>query len=404
MKHELKLLLFFILLSLNCFAESSGIQKINSETELIDGNIYTLRGFNPVTNMCYTFDGWHVIDDDSLYQFKRVENLSVTENKSIGYSNLWKLCKIGDQWGLMNLNFGSRFLSSSPNNYNSSYTYLKKTFDSSCYVKFVGSGDDMKINVGGKNLVYYNNIDYTFYPSILKKCVDVQICRMDSPIILVDEKRDLDKISPVVVSIKLARTLKDDEVNTFIVPFDIPNYKNVFGANAHVYLPTDYADYKIIFTELSDNDIIKANTPYLLKGTFDSSAYVVNNVMLDFNGEGECMYNVGELTIHGLYKSENIGMKDSYIFQGDQICKCCNTPHVYISPYRWYFTSEKEQLDNTLMKLIYDEGEATMINTPFADRHIKNEIYRLDGVKMNCADSRQLQHGIYIINGRKIMK
>jgi hypothetical protein len=57
--HELKLLLFFILLSLNCFAESSGIQKINSETELIDGNIYTLRGFNPVTNMCYTFDGWH---------------------------------------------------------------------------------------------------------------------------------------------------------------------------------------------------------------------------------------------------------------------------------------------------------------------------------------------------------
>lgn len=106
MKHELKLLLFFILLSLNCFAESSGIQKINSETELIDGNIYTLRGFNPVTNMYYTFDGWHVIDDDSLYQFKRVENLSVTENKSIGYSNLLKLCKIGDQWGLMNLNFG----------------------------------------------------------------------------------------------------------------------------------------------------------------------------------------------------------------------------------------------------------------------------------------------------------
>lgn len=73
MKHELKLLLFFILLSLNCFAESSGIQKINSETELIVGNIYTLRGFNPATNMCYTFDGWHVIDDDSFINLSELK-------------------------------------------------------------------------------------------------------------------------------------------------------------------------------------------------------------------------------------------------------------------------------------------------------------------------------------------
>lgn len=40
------------------------------------------------------------------------------------------------------------------------------------------------------------------------------------------------------------------------------------------------------------------------------------------------------------------------------------------------------------MKLIYDEGEGYYDKHPFADRHIKNEIYRLDGVKMNCADSR----------------
>lgn len=403
MKKELKLLLFLILLSLNCFAESSGIQRINSETELVDGNIYILRGFDPTSNVCYTFDGWHVINDDSIYQFKRIDELSTTENKSIGYSNLWKLCKINGQWGLMNLNFGSRFLSSSPNDYNNSYTYLKNTFDSSCYVKFIGSGDNMKINVGGKDLVYFNNTYYTFNPPSLKKCVNVQICRMDDPVILVDENRDLEKISPVVVSIKLARTLKDNEVNTFVIPFDIPDYKSVLGANAHVYLPTDYADYNIIFTELSDNDIIKANTPYIIKGTFNSNGYVVNNVQLDFSGEGECIYKVGELTIHGLYKSENIGMKDSYIFQGDHIYKCCNTQHVYISPYRWYFTSDKEQLDNTLMKLIYDKGEVTVINTPYADSQMKNEIYSLDGVKMNC-DDRQLQHGIYIINGRKIMK
>lgn len=402
MKKELKLLLFLFLLSLNCFAESSGIQRINSETELVDGNIYILRGFDSTSNVCYTFDGWHVINDDSIYQFKRIDELSTTGNKSIGYSNLWKLCKINGQWGLMNLNFGSRFLSSSPNDYNNSYTYLKNTFDSSCYVKFIGSGDDMKINVGGKDLVYYNNTYYTFYPPILKRDVNVQICRMDDPVFLVDENRDLEKISPIVVNIKLVRTFKDNEVNTFVVPFDIPDYKNVLGANAHVYLPTDYADYKIIFTELGDNDIIKANIPYLIKGTFNSDGYVVNNAQLDFTGDVECTYNVGKLTIHGLYKSENIGMKDSYIFHGDQIYKCNNTPHVYISPYRWYFTSDNEQLDNKLMKLIYDEGKVTTINTPYADSHMKNEIYSLNGVKMNC-DGR-LQHGIYIVSGRKIMK
>ena len=98
MNQKLKLLLFFILLSLNCFAESSGIQNINSETELVDGSIYILRGFNSKSNVCYTLDGCHVFDDDSIYLFRRINDLSVTVDKSIGYSNLWKLCKINDQW------------------------------------------------------------------------------------------------------------------------------------------------------------------------------------------------------------------------------------------------------------------------------------------------------------------
>lgn len=402
MKYRQILLIILIILSLKTLAQSSQIQKINNDTELVEGSIYILRGFNYSTSETYSLDGSLIRDNDSIYQFKRVEDLAIAGDKSIGYSNLWKLCKINGQWGLMNLNYGSRFLSSSPNDYNNSFSYLKKTFDSSCYVKFIGSGDDLKINVGGRDLIYYNNVYYTFYPPTTKRCMDVQICGINNPVILFDENRNLEKISPVVVTIKLAKTLKNDDVNTFVVPFDIHDYKTVFGADAHVYLPTDYADYKISFTELGDNDIIKANTPYLLEGKFNSGAYIINNVMLDFNGEQECIYNVGTLTIHGVYKMENIGQTNSYIFDGQNIRKCPNTKNVHIQPYRWFFTSDIEQIDGNRMKLVYN-NETTMIAVPSVSVNYKNSIYSLTGVKMNC-DESQLHHGIYIINGRKVMK
>ena len=242
MKYRQILLIILIILSLKTLAQSSQIQKINNDTELVEGSIYILRGFNYSTSETYSLDGSLIRDNDSIYQFKRVEDLAIAGDKSIGYSNLWKLCKINGQWGLMNLNYGSRFLSSSPNDDNHSFSYLKKTFDSSCYVKFIGSGDDLKINVGGRDLIYYNNVYYTFYPPTTKRCMDVQICGINNPVILFDENRNLEKISPVVVTIKLAKTLKNDDVNTFVVPFDIHDYKTVFGADAHVYLPTDYTD------------------------------------------------------------------------------------------------------------------------------------------------------------------
>lgn len=403
MKNRQILLIFLLLLSLKTLAQSSAIQKINNETELVDGSIYILRGFNYSTSGTYSFDGSLVLEGDSLYQFKRVEDLIIAGEKSVGYTNLWKLCKINGQWGLMNLNYGSRFLSSSPYDYNNSFSYLKKTFDSSCYVKFIGSGDDLKINVGGRDLIYYNNAYYTFYPPTTKRCMGVQICGINNPVILFDENRNLEKISPVVVTIKLAKTLKNDDVNTFVVPFDIHDYKTVFGADAHVYLPTDYTDYKISFTELGDNDIIKANTPYLLEGKFNSGRYVINNVLLDFNGDKECTYNVGKLTIHGVYKMENIGHGDSYIFNGQQICKCPNTQNVYIQPYRWFFTSDAGPFDSKMMKLVYNNNETTMIAIPYVNVSFKKNIYSMKGIKMNC-DESQLHHGIYIINGRKIMK
>lgn len=402
MKYRQILLIILIILSLKTLAQSSQIQKINNDTELVEGSIYILRGFNYSTSETYSLDGSLIRDNDSIYQFKRVEDLVSAGDKSIGYSNLWKLCKINGQWGLMNLNYGSRFLSSSPNDYNNSFSYLKKTFDSSCYVKFIGSADDMKINVGGKDFIYYNKVYYTFYPRTKRKCINVQICRINNPIILCDENEDLQKVSPVVVTIKLAKTLKNDDVNTFVVPFDIHDYKKLFGANAHVYIPTDYNDYKISFTELGDNDIIKANTPYLLEGKFNSGAYIINNVMLDFNGEQECIYNVGTLTIHGVYKMENIGQMNSYIFNGQNLSKCPNTQNVYIQPYRWFFTSDIEQIDGNRMKLVYN-NETTMIAVPSVSVNYKNSIYSLTGVKMNC-DESQLHHGIYIINGRKVMK
>ncbi|MCI1731412.1 MAG: hypothetical protein LKM34_03090 [Prevotella sp.] len=82
MKHRQKLLIILIVLSLKTLAQSSDIQKINNETELVDGSIYILRGFNYSTSGTYSFDGSLVLEGDSLYQFKRVEDLIIAgENR-----------------------------------------------------------------------------------------------------------------------------------------------------------------------------------------------------------------------------------------------------------------------------------------------------------------------------------
>ena len=81
MKHRQKLLIILIVLSLKTLAQSSDIQKINNETELVDGSIYILRGFNYSTSGTYSFDGSLVLEGDSLYQFKRVEDVYSSADK-----------------------------------------------------------------------------------------------------------------------------------------------------------------------------------------------------------------------------------------------------------------------------------------------------------------------------------
>lgn len=392
-------LLLLLLTTLSTIYSFASDDVVNSETKLVDGNVYVLQGFSMQTKSIYNLDGAQLNDEDSLYLIRATGSFD-SSYKSVGYRNLWKLKKINGHWGLMNLHFGSRFLSSSPFAYNRTFVYLKKTFDSSCYVKFINVGGVLKINVGEKDFLYENSI-CTFDFSADPKKSYVQICSIDNPVILFDETRNLDKISRVVMRVKLKRTFKSAEVNTFIVPFDIPDYKSVFGTDTHFLIPVDYTNSNIFFKEIGDNDIIKANVPYLVKGTFNHTSYSVDNAVLDYDGNGECLYTLGELTIHGRYKTENIGKTASYFFKDNQIFKCENTKHVNIAPYRWYFTTVSESPENKQMRLFYNE--ATNINNIRTDNNIVKGIYTLTGMKMTC-DESQLPKGIYIINGRKKVK
>jgi len=54
MKYRQILLIILIILSLKTLAQSSQIQKINNDTELVEGSIYILRGFNYSTNETYS--------------------------------------------------------------------------------------------------------------------------------------------------------------------------------------------------------------------------------------------------------------------------------------------------------------------------------------------------------------
>ena len=211
------------------------------------------------------------------------------------------------------------------------------------------------------------------------------------------------------------RTLQTGSYNTFAVPFDISAAElSAKGITAKKLAASSFADGVLSLT-FADAATIEAGKPYLVK----VSANVVNPVF-----EGVTISNTTTNTettavdfIPTMGKTEVTGDAESTLFLG-----AANTLYYPTSlpadmkGFRAYFVVKGEAALAPArgFSMDFGDGETTSINE---ELRMKNEefatapVYDLQGRKVNAQPNSQfstlnsqLKKGVYIVNGKKVIK
>jgi hypothetical protein len=79
-------------------------------------------------------------------------------------------------------------------------------------------------------------------------------------------------------NVKLNRTFENGYYNTLVLPFAVDNPQTVFGSQTSTFEISASTDTTITFRKMSASETLKANTPYLINGTFTTPPYIINKV------------------------------------------------------------------------------------------------------------------------------
>ena len=214
---------------------------------------------------------------------------------------------------------------------------------------------------------------------------------------------------------------------TLVLPYDIEDLDVHFGDGA--VMVNEYSSVTAEMTEaggetyfnchlnFSDVQQIEAYKPYLFK------ALRVNPVLLE-----EMYYTVEdmqepiEIKLYDDANAANIGVsmkgvlaEEGYEMPGDGLNFYFGAVEegedysynfyrraATIPQFRCYFFVTDERTDATPIKVRFGSDSLTGISSMTADTKVNTSVYTLDGRKLNGLDN--LKKGIYIVNGRKVVK
>ena len=214
--------------------------------------------------------------------------------------------------------------------------------------------------------------------------------------------------NPSMKMLKLVRTLKAGQWNTFCLPVTInavaaPTFSTQLKCEA-AYELADYdnSTHTITFSPIKANNgayIYRANTPCLIKPSED----IVNPIILGaaaIQAVSNLAVTKGDITFTGVYGAENIYDADhSNFFVSNNTLKYpSDSDNGTIKGFRAYF----HLANGTQIKGFAFEDGATGIITVESDPFEENaNVYTIDG--RNLGNTKNLSRGIYIQNGRKFV-
>ncbi len=198
-----------------------------------------------------------------------------------------------------------------------------------------------------------------------------------------------------VADVTLIRTFNPNAWNTLVLPFEVNDVKEVFGADTQVKKYTGATETDDLYTlNFEDIDYIPANTPVFIYGVNNASPYLFDFASIE---EGEPVAADANISFVGSYADRITLEPGSFFIASDNnLYKVGETSTVTLRGTRGYFKpAEGVEVKRLGMSV---DGEATSIN--ILEEGISTsdgEIYNISGQRLS-----KPQKGINIVNGKKI--
>lgn len=166
----------------------------------------------------------------------------------------------------------------------------------------------------------------------------------------------------------------------------------------------------MVISKLGNADVIDANKPYFIRAKSSGTKHIdVEGTTLKAAESTtiDCATTWEQFTITGVY--QQTPMAGRYGISTNGTFTYITNAATELKPFRWYMTMESrdgEQIANQAPIRIITLGEDDTTGifgiTAAKSADWADSIYTLDGLKVSNTD--QLPHGLYIINGKKVMK
>ena len=203
------------------------------------------------------------------------------------------------------------------------------------------------------------------------------------------------------VDVTINRTLVANKWNTLCLPFEVTaeQIKNILKAEGMVreYADEDVTNQTIIFKKVEGNMI--AGVPYLIKPTEDITSLAFEGVTIT-ETEGNCKGNI--YSIWGTFGKCDMRTDGTELF--------LNAAGKFVAPaeatnkirgFRAYFMVPKGSSAAALN--INIDGETTGINNIETEATVNGKVYNLNGQYVGNS-LNGLKKGIYVMNGKKVIK
>lgn len=403
MKHNL---LLFLLMSFFPFyswgqASSEPVWTLlTDESELVDGGLYVMAG-----RVGHQFYGSHYQQMGAFFFYS-----SFLEGKNQGhasfrgvlpYCDLLRFEKQEGEWCIRNLTAehadeSHRFLC-----YDSDFPQLLKAnylINKGNRVTFAKENGVLNVSIGGKVLGYDREKMRYVLDKNAAKYARVEFYHIENTRLLLSDTLQLYCIDATAY-VRLKRHFKSDCFNTLMLPFDVPDYKKVFGQGAVAYIPSEFADGKLHFTKVEAS--LKAHTPYLLCGKLDDvedDIYDFGLCKIYFKKDVSLEHTMSGVTFHGVYHSDKRSFfKGDYLFGDKKLFQPKGKEKIRLDAFRWYLSC----------KAPLKAGTLRLSNIPLSLPSVSlsgqrtERIYTLEGRYVGSS-LKKLPKGVYIKGGKKV--
>lgn len=203
------------------------------------------------------------------------------------------------------------------------------------------------------------------------------------------------------IDVKLIRSLKAGAWNTICLPFDVTaeQIKNILKAEGMVreYADDDATAQTITFKKVEGN--MKAGEPYLIKPTEDITSLAFEGVTItatEGNLQGKAYGIWGTL---GKYTMKTDGTELFLNAAGKFVAPAAATNTM--KGFRAYFMVPSGSSAAAIN--INIDGETTGINSIETEATVNGKVYNLNGQYVGNS-LNGLKKGIYVVNGKKVIK